>query len=207
MASLGSYPVNLVVSGKRCVVIGAGRIAARKIENLVSQGADVTVISPQVCTEVRGWANEGSIEIIERAFRPDDLNNAWLAVTATDNPAVNHAVHEEGEKRRVWVNSADDPDNCSFTLMSVVRRGDLAIAIGTAGRSPALARRTRQQIAQDFGPEMETVLELLSERREEIRDTGRSSEDADWDSVFTNGIVELVQAGELDKARALLAEL
>ena len=89
-------------------------------------------------------------------------------------------MFEAGEARRIFVNSADDPANCSFTLMSVVRRGDIVVSIGTNGRSPALATFLKEHVRDEMGPEYETLLELLSEAREEIRSTGRSSEDADW---------------------------
>ena len=131
--------MNLLVAGRRCVVVGAGRIAARKIESLLAAGAEVQVVAPEVGTEVRAWADAGRVALAERPFADADVDGAWLVVTATDVPEVNRAVFEAGEARRIFVNSADDPANCSFTLMSVVRRGDIVVSIGTNGRSPALA--------------------------------------------------------------------
>ena len=96
----------------------------------------------------RAWAEAGRLVLHERAFRAGDLDGAWLAFTATDDPAVNAAVHAGGRDRRVWVNSADDPANCSFTLMSVIRRGDLVVSVGTGGRSPALAAHLAESIWQ-----------------------------------------------------------
>ena len=203
-AGLAGYPVNLLVRGRRVVVVGAGRIAARKIEPLLAAGALVEVVAPGVGDEVRGWANEGRLVLHERGFRAADVDDAWLALTATDDPEVNAAVHAAGEAARVWVNSADDPANCSFTLMSVIRRGDLVVSIGTGGRSPALAAHLRRRLGEEIGPEYETLLDLLSEAREALRDTGRSSEDADWQSVFDGGIVEMVRTGRVDEARELL---
>jgi siroheme synthase-like protein len=196
--------VNLLVRGRRAVVVGAGRIAARKIEPLLDLGADVVVVAPSVGDEVRAWADAGRCTVHERAFTPDDLDDAWLAVTATDDPAVNAAVFAAGEARRVWVNSADDPANCSFTLMSVVRRSDVVVAIGTGGRSPALATYLKRQVSDELGPEYETLLELLSEARESMRAEGRSSEDADWQQAFRSGILDLVRAGRIAEAKELL---
>jgi siroheme synthase-like protein len=201
---LTGYPVNLLVRGRRVVVVGGGRIAARKIEPLLDTGAEVVVVSPESGAEVRAWAGAGRLVLHERAFRPADLEGAWLALTATDDPAVNAAVHAAGEAGRIWVNSADDPANCSFTLMSVIRRGDLVVSVGTGGRSPALAAQLRRQLEEEIGSEYETLLDLLSDAREELRGAGRSSEDADWQSVFDGGIVELVRAGRVDEARELL---
>lgn len=201
---LSGYPVNMLVRDRKVVVVGAGRIAARKIEPLLDAGARVEVVAPYAADEVRAWAGEGRLVLHERGFEAADVEGAWLALTATDDPAVNAAVHTAAEAARVWVNSADDPANCSFTLMSVVRRGDLVVSVGTGGRSPALAAHLRRRLREEIGPEYETLLELLSDAREALRATGRSSEDANWQSVFDGGIVELVRTGRVDEARELL---
>jgi len=203
-AGLAGLPVNLVVRGRRVVVVGAGRIAARKIAPLLELGAHVVVIAPDVAPEVRTLAEAGRCELVERSFRPADLDGAWLVLTATDDAAVNAEVHAAGEAARVWVNSADDPANCSFTMMSVIRRADLVVAVGTGGRSPALAAHLRRFLTKELGPEYETLLELLSEAREELRASGRSSEDADWQRAFDSGIVDLVRAGRVADAKELL---
>jgi precorrin-2 dehydrogenase len=202
--SLVGYPVNLLVAGRRCVVVGAGRIAARKIESLLAAGAEVHVVAPAVGGEVRAWAESGAVTLRERAFEAADLDGAWIAVTATDVPAVNRAVFEAGEARRVFVNSADDPANCSFTLMSVVRRGDIVVTIGTNGRSPALATFLKEHVRDEMGPEYETLLELLSQAREEIRATGRSSEEPDWRAAIDSGILDLIREGRESEAREQL---
>ena len=202
---LAGYPVNLLVRGRRVVVVGGGRIAARKIEPLLELGADVLVVAPVVNDEVRAWADQGRCSVVVRAFGPDDLDGVQLALTATDDPAVNRAVFEAAEARGIWVNSADDPDNCSFTLLSVVRRSDLVVAIGTGGRSPALAAYLRRTLDEELGPEYATLLDLLSEAREAMRASGRSSEDADWQRAFRSGIVDLVRAGRIAEAKELLS--
>jgi siroheme synthase-like protein len=139
-----------------------------------------------------------------RAFRPADLDGMQLALSAADDPAVNAAVFAAAEERGIWVNSADDPANCSFTLLSVVRRSDLVVAIGTGGRSPALAAHLRRILDEELGPEYATLLDLLSDAREALRASGRSSEDADWQQAFRSGIVDLVRAGRIDEAKELL---
>jgi siroheme synthase-like protein len=202
---LAGYPVNLLVRGRRVVVVGGGRIAARKIEPLLAAGAEVTVVAPHIDDEVRGWADHGRCSVVVRVFESSDLDGAWLAFTATDDPSVNRAVFAAAEERRIWVNSADDPDNCSFTLMSVVRRSDLVLAIGTGGRSPALASYLRRTLGEEIGPEYATLLDLLSDAREAMRAAGRSTEDADWQQAFRSGIVELVRAGQIDEAKELLS--
>jgi siroheme synthase-like protein len=202
--SLLGYPVNLVVSGRRCVVVGAGRIAARKVDGLLAAGADVHVVAPRLGDELRTMRDEGRVTAAERPFEPADLDGAWLATAATDDPAVNHAVFEAGEARGTWVNAADDPDNCSFTLMSVIRRGDLVVTVGTGGRTPALATWLKERITAEIGPEYETLVELLADEREAMRADGRSTEDADWKRALDSGMLDLIRAGRVDDAKELL---
>jgi siroheme synthase-like protein len=205
-AGLRGYPVNLLVAGKRCVVVGGGRIAARKIEALLDAGADVHVIALELVPELQEWREAGRVTVDQRAFEPGDLDGAWLATTATSDPAVNRAVFEAGEARHLWVNAADDPDHCSFTLMSVVRQGDLVVTIGTGGRSPALAAWLKDRLTGELGPEYAVACNLLSESREAIRATGRSSEDLDWRRALDSGMVELIRNGRTAEAKELLQQ-
>jgi siroheme synthase-like protein len=201
---LGGYPVNLLVQGRRCVVVGAGRIAARKIEALLDAGARVHVVAPELGDEVAAWRDAGRLSADERAFEPADLDDAWLATAATSDPAVNRAVYEAGEARRIWVNAADDPEHCSFTLTSVVRQGDLVVTIGTGGRSPALAAYLKDRLAAELGPEWGELLEMLSEARERLRAGGVSSETVDWRRALDSGMLDLIRAGRQAEAKELL---
>jgi siroheme synthase-like protein len=202
--AISGYPVNLVVAGRRCIVVGAGRIAARKIDALLAAGASVHVVAPDLGDEVRAWADAGRLSVAERRFSPADLDDAWLATTATGVPDVDRAVFEAGEARRIWVNSADDPSNCSFTLTSVVRQGDLVVTIGTGGRSPALATWLRRRLSEELGPEYATLLDVLSEAREDLRAEGRSTEEPDWQSAIDSGMLDLIRAGRVDEAKEIL---
>jgi siroheme synthase-like protein len=204
--SLGGYPVNLLVAGKRCVVVGGGRIAARKIEGLLDAGADVHVVSLELVPEIQGWLDAGRITVDQRAFEPGDLDGVWLATTATSDAAVNRAVFEAGEARNLWVNSADDPDHCSFTLMSVVRQGDLVVTIGTGGRSPALAAWLKDRLTGELGPEYAVACDLLAEAREAVRAQGQSTEDLDWRRALDSGMVELIRNGRTAEAKELLEQ-
>lgn len=202
--SVSGFPVNLVLRGRRVVVVGAGRIAARKIQSLLEAGAEVEVVAPRIGVEIAELAEAERVRIIQREFLSTDLDDAWLAVTATDDPAVNGSVFAAGEERHVFVNSADDPSSCSATLMSVVRRGELQVSIGTGGRSPALATWLKARLESELGPEYETLLDLLSTEREEMRGKGRSSEDADWQTALNSGILELIRAGKVHEAKERL---
>jgi siroheme synthase-like protein len=202
--ALQGYPVNLLVAGRRCVVVGGGRIAARKIAALLDAGATVHVVAPDLSPEVQDWQASGTVTVDQRPFTPTDLDGAWLATTATPDPAVNQAVYDAGEARRIFVNAADDPDRCSFTLMSVVRQGDLVVTIGTGGRSPALATYLKDHVASEMGPEWAVLLDLLSDERERLRADGTSSETLDWRRALDSGILDLVRTGRVAQAKELL---
>lgn len=203
-AGLGGYPVNLLVAGRRCVVVGGGRIAARKVDALLDAGAHVHVIAPELGAEITAWRDAGRLTTDERAFVPDDLDDAWLVTTATDDPAVQRSVFQAGEERHLWVNAADDPEHCSFTLMSVIRQGDLVVTIGTGGRSPALAAWLKDRLGAELGPEYATACDLLAEARETVRASGRSTESVDWRRALDSGMVELIRAGRTAEAKELL---
>jgi precorrin-2 dehydrogenase/sirohydrochlorin ferrochelatase len=201
MATARPYPVNLVVEGRRCLVVGGGPVAARKAAGLLECGAHVDVVAPRVGADVRGL--EGVVWQ-ERAYATGDVAGYWLVVAATDDPALNQQVHDEAEVHRIWVNSADDPANCTFTLPAVVRRGPIVVTASTSGQSPALSAWLRTRLEQDLGPEYEALLGILSEVREEIRASGRPTEGLDWQSALDSGMLELVREGRLAEAKERL---
>jgi precorrin-2 dehydrogenase / sirohydrochlorin ferrochelatase len=195
------YPVNLVLDGRSCLVVGGGRIALRKVEGLLACGARVTVVAPDVDPALHGLPG---VTVVERAWQPDDLQGMWLVIAATDDPAVNGAVYAEGQRSGVWVNGADDPANCSFTLPSVVRRGDLQVTVSTGGRSPALATWLRRRLEGEIGPEYAVLLDLLATEREGLKAAGRSTEGLDWQSALDSDMLGLIRNGDLAHARERL---
>ena len=195
------YPVNLVVEGRSCLVVGGGEIAARKVAGLVACGADVHVVAPHIGDGVRAQAG---VTWEERPYRSGDLEGRRLVVAATDDPRVNGAVYDDAEAAGVWVNGADDPEHCSFTLPSVIRRGALLVTVSTGGRSPALARWLRQRLEQEIGPEYEVLLDLLAEEREAIKASGRSTEGLDWQRALDSDMLGLIRSGDVMHARERL---
>jgi precorrin-2 dehydrogenase/sirohydrochlorin ferrochelatase len=194
------YPVDLVVEGRRCVVVGGGGVAARKVEGLVTAGADVVVVAPEIGDRVRSLG----VQLVERPYRAGDLVGAWLAIAATDDAAVNRAVRADADAARLWVNAADDPPSCSFILPAVVRRGPVMVTVSTAGRSPALAGWIRSQVADQLGPEVGVLAELLSEARDQLKAAGRSTEDIDWRPALDWDMLELIRSGHTAQARERL---
>lgn len=198
------YPVNLVLQGRRVLVVGAGAVAARKVDGLLACGADVVVVAPEVGDAVRALADAGAIRLHERAYRPDDLDDAWLAVTATSDREVNRAVFEDGAARRLWVNAADDPASCSYTLPSVVRQGPIMVTVATGGHSPALATWLRRHVADELGPEYAELAALLAEARAGLQAEGRSTEGMNWLSAIDSGMLELIRLGDVGRAKERL---
>lgn len=195
------YPVNLVLDGRRCLVVGGGKVALRKVEGLLACGGRVTVVAPRVEPALR--ALDG-LTIEERPWRPEDLAGMWLVIAATDDPAVNRAVYDAGQRAGVWVNGADDPANCSFTLPSVVRRGDLQLTVSTGGRSPALATWLRRRLEGEIGPEYAVLLDLLATERDGLKAAGVSTEGLDWRSALDSDMLDLIRTGDLAHARERL---
>jgi precorrin-2 dehydrogenase/sirohydrochlorin ferrochelatase len=162
------FPIFLKLEGRACLVVGAGTIAAPKIESLLRAGGAVTVVAPRVTAEVEAQAEAGMLRLEQREFAEADLHGIFLVVAATDVQAVNHAVAEAARAHGILCNSVDDPPDCDFFYPSVVRRGDLQIAVSTAGKSPALAQRLRQEMDELLAPDMGDWLDRLGETRERI---------------------------------------
>jgi len=162
------FPIFLKLTAKRCLVVGAGSIAESKIQSLLDAEADVIVVATRVSERVQQQADAGEIHLHVREFRDDDLEGMYLAVAATDVPAVNRAVYAGAQQRNILVNAVDDPPYCDFYFPSVVRRGDLQIAISTAGESPAFAMQLRKALNEALPHDVGAWLEELGRLRREV---------------------------------------
>jgi uroporphyrin-III C-methyltransferase/precorrin-2 dehydrogenase/sirohydrochlorin ferrochelatase len=161
-------PIFLKLDGRRCLLVGAGAVALEKIGTLLPTGLRLRVIAPEARAEIRALAAEGKLEWIARPFAPEDLDGQFLVIAATDVPAVNEAVHRGASERGIWSNSVDDIPNCDFFFGSIVSRGDLRIAISTAGESPALAQRLRREIDEQLPVDLGPWLAELGKLRREV---------------------------------------
>lgn len=200
------YPICLEVTQRPCIVIGGGAVAARKVASLLECGARVTVVSPRLRPELEELNRQKKIGVERRSYRPGDLEGAFLAMVATNDPQVSGAVAREGKERGVLVNAADDPAHCDFILPAVVRRGDLLIAVTTGGQSPALARKVREELERIFPPEYATLLHLAHEIREELKAQGVGLPFQDWDGALSPKVLELIRNGGPGAAKTELRE-
>src|SRR3989441_13017505 len=166
----------LKLEGRSCLVVGAGTVAEGKISSLLLAGAAVCAVAPQANAAVLEWARTGVIRWEAREFSPLDLDNVFLVIAATSSNEVNESVFREAQRRDVLCNVVDHPQHCDFYYPAVVRRGQLQIAISTAGESPALAQRLRKQLEGEFPPEYASWLEELGSRRESLFSAGGDPE-------------------------------
>ncbi len=189
-------PVGLRVEGKPILVVGAGRIAARKAEVYAARGALVTVVAP---AHSAAMDRVSAVARHHRVFEPSDLDGQWLAVTATGIPAVDGQVFAEADKRRIWCNAADDPQHCSVILPAVVRRDGITVSISSGGRSPASASWLRRRIEHLLDDDTLTVIGIATAVRDRMRAAGQPTEVPGWQVVLDDQALELVAAGHTDE--------
>jgi precorrin-2 dehydrogenase/sirohydrochlorin ferrochelatase len=204
------YIACLKLTGRRCLVVGGGEIGLEKVEGLLACDGRVTLMAPDAVPELEQLAREGSIEWERREYAgPEDLEGVFIAIAATDDTDANIRVYEDAERRAMLVNIVDVPPLCNFILPAIVRTGPLAIAISTAGASPALAKRIKREIADTYGEPYARLAELLNEVRGWAKGTLPTYQDR---KVFFESIVngdpdpvELLRAGDEQAVRDLIA--
>ena len=203
---MGYYPVFLEMKQRRCVVIGGGTVAERRVEGLLAAGASVTVISPAITESLRGLLTKGAIRHLAREHRPGDLAGCELAFVAMDDPELNAAACREARSRFVWVNSADDPAQCDFILPAVLRRGRLVVAVSTGGESPAVTRAVREELDQYVGVDYAELVQIAGEVRKELRGQSIRPSPQAWSNALKGDFRRLIREGRPDQAKTLLLE-
>jgi len=201
------YPIMLDVKGKRCVVIGGGKVALRKARGLLECGAAVEVISPALCPELEELAANGPLKAVLRPYRRGDLQGVALAIAAADDGGVNRGVYEEAKASGIPVNVVDVPGLSSFIVPSVLRRGEVTMAVSTGGRSPALARRIRAGLEQSIGEEYSLLASLAEEVRSELKQEGIAVTAEEWQEALNlDALLGLLRSGRRDAAKQRLSE-
>ncbi len=202
------YIACLRLKGRRCLVVGGGDVGLEKVEGLLACDATVTLVAPDAHPALQELAREGSIAWEQREFRDGDLDGALIAIAATSNTDVNIAVFDGAERRAMLVNVVDVPPLCNFILPAIVRTGPLAVAISTAGASPALAKRMKREIGEQFGEPYAQLAVMLNDARGWAKATLPTYQDR---KEFFESIVggdpdpiELLRAGEVDRVRDLI---
>ncbi len=177
MNTASLFPMFLKLEGRNCLVLGAGSVGEQKIRSLLDCGAQIRVVAPTASAMVKEWADRGALTWSQRPFESADLDGAYLVIAATSDVEVNHRIYREARARQILCNVVDDPPHCDFYYPAIVRRGQLQIAISTAGLSPALAQRIRKQLEEEFPPAYANWLEELGSRREALFAAGGDPEE------------------------------
>ena len=200
------YPIFLDIRGKKCVVVGGGEVAARKAERLIDCGAEVLVISPKLTPELAALKEKNVISHIAFEYSGDLIDKAALIIGATDDEETNARISSDARSKDIPVNIVDDPNRCDFILPALVQRGDLAITIGTGGKSPALARHLREELEAKYGSEYEMLLNILGNLR------GKMAKNAgvgkDWfDSLMAAGILDSIKDKDIKKVQEIVKKI
>ncbi len=200
------YPAFIDVRDRDCVVIGGGDLGEEKVVKLLECDASVVVISPEVTEKVRGLADRGVVEWIEREYRYGDLERAFIAIANTGDAETDRRIYKEAEERNVILNVVDVTHLCTFIAPSVARRGEVTVATSTGGASPALARTFREKLESSRILEYADLAPILSDARAELRRRGLRVPADHWQTCITEGLLDSVQAGQAGSAYDTLLE-
>lgn len=203
------YPVNLDVHDKECLVVGGGSVGERKVNALLECGAIVTLITTRATPRLEELASQGRIVWKHRGYKPSDLDGKLLVIGATDDKKVNEKISKDAAALGLLCNIADRPAACSFVLPATVRQGDLLIAISTSNKSPAVAKRIRQTLMRQFGPEYAALLNLMGAVRRRLLTDGKSPEahKRKFETLLDRGIVEMLRDNRSGDVDTLLTEV
>ena len=203
------YPVYIEMREQPCTVIGGGKIAEGKVEGLLAVKAKVTIISPDLTPRLRELAQQNQITYIARAYQPGDLTGAFMVICATDQAEINHQVWQEASANHQLVNVVDDTPRCNFIAPSILRKGDLTIAISTSGKAPALAVRLKERLQHELGPEYERFLELAGKLREPLAHhiPDFETRKALWYELVDSEILEVLARGDEESATKIISEV
>jgi len=203
---VGYYPVFLDLDKARCLVIGGGTIAERKVEALLAAGGEVTLISPELTAALRALEAAGRLTVQQRPYQREDLDAVSLVIAATDDPALQRQIAADAKRANILCNIVDQPALCSLIMPAMVQRGDLTIAVSTNGASPTLAKKIRQDLTEQFGPEYAVALRLLRRIRERLMHEQCSARDRQrlLTSLAESPLLDYLRARQTDKLDALL---
>jgi len=201
---MGYYPVFIEMDQRPGIVIGGGVVAERKVEGLLSNGAIVMVISPALTERLASLAQEGKIRHLARKYQVGDLQGYEIAFVATDDRETNAAVFREGREQGVWINAADNPSHCDFILPSVLRRGDLVVAVATGGSSPALSRAIREELEAYFTEDYAMLAEIAAEVRLKLRERSVTPTAEAWQKALNGDLRRLIKEGKREEAKVYL---
>ncbi|MDP1854035.1 MAG: bifunctional precorrin-2 dehydrogenase/sirohydrochlorin ferrochelatase [Candidatus Omnitrophota bacterium] len=203
------YPINLNLEGKKCVVVGAGSVAERKVRRLLECGARVEVVAPVATRRLEKLARAGKITLKKKHISLRDIDNSFLVISATGDRRINNLVSRYCQENRILVNVADSPYECNFTLPSIIKRGDLLIGISTSGASPALAKKIRKDLEKIFGKEYAAFLSLMKRLRPKViaKIENLNTRKKFFEKAVSRGIIQLLKRGKEKQVKGKLEQM
>ncbi len=203
------YPVNLDIQNRKCLVVGGGSVGTRKVMTLLECGAVVTVVSYDVAEELLELAGKKMIELKRRPYESSDIDGMFLVIGATDNEELNRQINKDAEHQNKLCNIADRPEVCNFILPSIVNRGNLVIAISTSGKSPAFAKKMRQDLEKEFGEEYDEFLQLMGAIRKKALSEKHEPEAHKqlFEQLINRGLIDMVRSHDEERINFLLLEI
>jgi precorrin-2 dehydrogenase/sirohydrochlorin ferrochelatase len=203
------YPVHLDINNRNCLVVGGGGVGTRKVKTLLDCGARVTVVSLEVSPHLQDLAASGDIILAQRSYKSDDLSGMFLVIGATDDEKLNRQISSDADRRNMLCNIADRPEVCNFILPAIVHRDDLVITISTSGQSPAMAKKLRKTLENQFGKEYGMLLRLMGAIRQKLLQQTHEPEAHKplFEQLINSDLIGMIQKGESDKIDSLLLEV
>lgn len=203
------YPILMDLEGRRVLVVGGGRVAERKVRSLLEFGACVDVVSRALSPALEDLQGEGRVRWAAREFQEAQLEGMTLVVAATDDSETNRGVSASARKQGIPVNAVDQPEDCTFIVPAVVRRGDLVLAVSTSGRSPALAKRIREDLQAQYGPEYSAFLNLMRWVRRNVLERGRAQEEnrRTFHAIVHSRLLDTLRLQDWTSAAAILTQI
>ncbi len=203
------YPINLDIQNRNCLVVGGGGVGTRKVKTLLDCGAWVTLVSPEISPQLRDLAASGDIILKERSYQSDDLSNMFLVIGATDDEKLNKQISSDADRLNTLCNIADRPEVCNFILPSIVHRDDLVITISTSGQSPAMAKKLRKSLENQFGKEYGTLLRLMGAIRKKLLQQAHEPEAHKplFEQLINSDLIGMIQENKNDAINALLFDI
>ena len=203
------YPVYLDIQNRKCLVVGGGSVGTRKVMTLMDCGASVTVVSPDFTTQLFQLADTRAIKLKKRPYRSSDIDGMFLVIGATNNEELNRQISEDAQRLNKLCNIADRPEACNFILPSFINRGDLIIAISTSGKSPALSKKLRKDLENEFGQEYAEFLRLMEVIRQRLLSKNRDSKTHKYlfEQLISRGLIEMIKNQKEEEINSLLFEI
>lgn len=203
------YPIFLDLKGRKVLVVGGGAVASRKIDTLLEYGAIVQVVSIDLDDALKELIESARITYLGKEFRDDHLSGMFLVIAATDNPDLNHQISDAAEEKGILVNAVDQPADCNFIVPSIVKKGDLTIAVSTSGKSPALAKKIRKELTDNFGDEYDMFLRLMGHLRNKVLSEGRTQKENSkiFHGIVNSNIIEELKNGNFNRVALILSEI